>query len=502
MAPPALIKRLKDNSVLKNLKKYANYDFLKSLLLDPKRLPITSILIILAEFVLNILIINKVPYTEIDWRAYMQECEGFLNGTTDYSLLKGDTGPLVYPAGFLYLYSILYFITSNGQQIRLAQYIFCLIYLIQMYLVLRLYAKSRKIPPYVLILSAFTSYRIHSIYVLRLFNDPIAILFLYAAINLYVDGKWTLGSVMFSLAVSIKMNILLFAPAVFILYLTSLGTINTIKQLAICATIQLILGFPFLFTFPIEYIRGSFDLSRVFEHKWTVNYRFLSREIFESKTFHISLLVIHLSLLILFAKPCYNYLKSYCRLRTLQAQLQPQIEKENAKLKQLKSMKKKVKKTSASSKSENVEEKLTKDQQKFLDSFEKSLKANSGGSRNSPIKPEEDEKEPESYHIHFDNCIQLVLLPLFLSNFIGVVCARSLHYQFYVWYFHSLPYLAWSTEYNASFKYLLLGFIEYCWNTYPSTNVSSVLLHVCHLFLLFGIGKKIFKSIENTNKLK
>lgn len=34
--------------------------------------------------------------TEIDWKAYMQEVEGFLNGTTDYNQLEGDTGPLVY----------------------------------------------------------------------------------------------------------------------------------------------------------------------------------------------------------------------------------------------------------------------------------------------------------------------------------------------------------------------------------------------------------------------
>ena len=33
--------------------------------------------------------------TEIDWVAYMQEVEGVLNGTWNYSQLKGDTGPLV-----------------------------------------------------------------------------------------------------------------------------------------------------------------------------------------------------------------------------------------------------------------------------------------------------------------------------------------------------------------------------------------------------------------------
>jgi len=33
--------------------------------------------------------------TEIDWVAYMQEVEGFLNGSWNYTELRGDTGPLV-----------------------------------------------------------------------------------------------------------------------------------------------------------------------------------------------------------------------------------------------------------------------------------------------------------------------------------------------------------------------------------------------------------------------
>lgn len=33
--------------------------------------------------------------TEIDWKAYMSQVEGVLNGTYDYTQLQGDTGPLV-----------------------------------------------------------------------------------------------------------------------------------------------------------------------------------------------------------------------------------------------------------------------------------------------------------------------------------------------------------------------------------------------------------------------
>ena len=42
----------------------------------------------------------------------------------------------------------------------------------------------------------------------------------------------------YSLAVSIKMNILLFAPALLLAYIATQGIRGTIKQLSICAAIQ------------------------------------------------------------------------------------------------------------------------------------------------------------------------------------------------------------------------------------------------------------------------
>ncbi|XP_055609026.1 lethal(2)neighbour of tid protein 2 [Uranotaenia lowii] len=481
-------------------KEYLTVEFVKSLIFDPARLPLVSWLILAAELVLNVFVVNNVAYTEIDWKAYMQECEGFLNGTTNYGLLKGDTGPLVYPAGFVYIYSALYLITSHGTNIRLAQYIFIGIYLAQMALVLRLYSKSRKLPPYVLVLTTFTSYRIHSIYVLRLFNDPIAILFLYLALNAYIDNRWTTGSIFLSLGVSVKMNVLLFAPAILLLFITNLGWWKTFIQLTICGTIQLLLGAPFLLTYPWEYLKGSFDLGRVFEHKWTVNYRFLERDLFESKLFHLALLGIHVILLIAFTSPTFKYFQNYCRLRQLELMLAPQIAAKNREVEQ---ELKRPKNAKAKPTKPPKEENLSKEQEKFLESFEKGIKkmANKESSNGTapPPKQEEDIQpaQPSKFSIHFDRATQLALLPIFLCNFIGIVCSRSLHYQFYVWYFHSLPYLTWFTEYTTSLKFLLLLLLEFAWNTYPSTNVSSLILHTCHIILLVGIGKKMFRKIPD-----
>lgn len=77
------------------LKQLIDPAFYKDLLVNPNQsLPIMIGLFFL-EILLNILIINKTKYTEIDWIAYMQEVEGVVNGTYDYYQLKGDTGPLV-----------------------------------------------------------------------------------------------------------------------------------------------------------------------------------------------------------------------------------------------------------------------------------------------------------------------------------------------------------------------------------------------------------------------
>jgi len=86
-----------------------------------------------------------------------------------------------------------------------------------------------------------------------------------------------------------------------------------------------------------------------------------------------------------------------------------------------------------------------------------------------------------------------VAISMFTCNFIGIVCARSLHYQFYSWYFHQLPLLLFSITYiHTTVKLLIFFTIEYCWNVFPPrSRVSLVLfnLHVMILVGLFFVGK-------------
>ncbi|KAJ6319827.1 hypothetical protein OIU78_015266 [Salix suchowensis] len=179
-----------------------------------------ALALIFVDALLVALIIAYVSYTKIDWDAYMSQVTGFLGGERDYTNLKGDTGPLVYPAGFLYIYSGIRFIT--GGEVYPAQILFGILYTINLSIVIFIYVKTEVLPWWALILLSLSK-RVHSIFVLRLFNDCFAMTLLHAALATLLYQKWHLGLILFSGAVSIKMNVLLYAPPLLLLMLKAMN---------------------------------------------------------------------------------------------------------------------------------------------------------------------------------------------------------------------------------------------------------------------------------------
>eukprot|EP00940_MAST-03C_sp_MAST-3C-sp2_P003212 g3212.t1 len=378
--------------------------------------------LLLAELILGILIIQKVSYTKIDWDAYMQEVEGPAERYAFvYSDLRGETGPLVYPAGFVWIYAGLRWIAGgDGSDIRTAQYVFLGMYVVTLATVLAVYYRAfarssarSALPAYacgILILSK----RVHSIYMLRMFNDAVAMMILYAAIAVFVCFKgrtrWAIGCVLYSLAVSVKMNIFLFAPALFVLML------------------KIVVGAPFIATDLFDYIRCAFGGFGDLQHKWTVNWKFLSPEIFFSRATAATLLLLHVVTLLLFAH--FRWCRSEGGLIAV------------------------LRKTLVDGETAIV-----------------------GDAKRASLSPEH---------------IATVMLE---CNFIGIVFARSLHFQFYVWYWHALPLLLWSSARRLPLvaKFAILVLLEYAWSyglepvEGTSTAASSIALQVAHFSLLAGI---------------
>jgi ALG3 protein len=288
--------------------------------------------LILLEGILSYIIVLKIPYTEIDYVAYMEQVTTFRdNHERDYYEIRGNTGPLVYPAGFLYIYSILKSVTGysthivegtksedtattnsnanvNAAAIRMTQYIFLFFYCTTQLFVFLIYytstirilqqqrqqqhrlqrqqtqrtpptptpSISRRIWTYRLLLILLCgSKRIHSIYMLRLFNDGITMLFLYMSMYTFIQHYYNIACVLFSIAVSIKMNVLLFAPGLLLLLLHVSNDLNhCIRRIIVyCGIPQLVMGLPFLVHHPIHYIHKAFEFDRVFFYQWTVNWK-------------------------------------------------------------------------------------------------------------------------------------------------------------------------------------------------------------------------------------
>lgn len=242
-----------------------------------------------------------------------------------------------------------------------------------------------------------------------------------------------------SAGISIKMNCLLYIPGHLWIILLQSGNGHLLwKHVSLIIGFQLIMAWPFIQHYPIEYFSRAFNFGKTFEYQWTVNWKCVPEWIFDSSQFSLCLLACHLSFLTYFLLR--KHIKLSFFLRILKSTL-------------------------------------------FF--------------RNMRL-------------IEFSKVDKLHIL--FGVNFIGVIFSRSLHYQFYTWYFYSLPYLLFRFEKWISPLVISLNFdkcftltsrsfsfvsftlavsiwlvVELCWNIFPSTLLSSFLLNCSNLVLLIAI---------------
>lgn len=373
------------------------------------------------ELCISLAVVLFLPYTEIDWNAYMQEVKGFLDGEFDYTKLRGDTGPLVYPGGFVWSYSALYFITRGGTDIATAQWVYAGIYVMLFAVIVQLYVRC-KIQGR-LLLRLLLSKRIRSLFMLRLFNDCWAMLLLYLAVATLANGRrWKLGCLLYSMAVSVKMNILFFAPGLLVVLCRALPWHRVVSCLAVCLVWQLVAAMPFLLYEPRGYLSKAFDLGRVFTYRWSVNFKCVPESVFVSKEFaHALLLLTVASWFLVWRRRWSRRLFRRACVATVQ-----------------------------------------------------------GAGRKGEVRR-------VNVHDSEDERYRNVVLTMMESNLIGVVFARSLHYQFLVWFFHSMPMVLSATRLPFPLQIAAVVAAQYGFEVYPSTAQSSAVLQCGFAIAWFAV---------------
>jgi len=97
------------------------------------------------------------------------------------------------------------------------------------------------------------SRRVHSIFMLRCFNDTIAMTFAYAGILYLLKEKRYLATILISLGISVKMNVLLFLPGSLLILSRSEGILRALTHVILMVVSQIVIGLPFILKFPSQY---------------------------------------------------------------------------------------------------------------------------------------------------------------------------------------------------------------------------------------------------------
>lgn len=427
------------------------YNGIKALIFNPASNRLAVPMVVSLASIAGKVVILKVRYTEIDFSTYMQQIDIVNAGELDYSRIVGDTGPIVYPAGFVQVYQFLLWLSDGGINIRRVQFFFSYLLTFTVAMSSVAYTMVEGIQPwpmYLLILSK----RLISIYVLRLFNDCFTTCAMVGVVVILQQVSYWYKSLngtlvflanvvaadLYSLSISVKMNALLYFPAFAVVSYFLLGEnlLQFLVVLLVIPLVQVLVGWRFLLPLFWDeeasyirrtYISQAFNFSRKFLYKWTVNWKFVSEEVFLSDFFSRGLLIAHVAVLAIFVFT--RYLS--------------------------------VKVTGKSIK------------QLLVDGF----------------KPWKSTVSLNNLLLSQQDGPRLILLIFATTNVIGVTFARSLHYQFLSWYCWQMPFLLYATGLNPFVAGGIYLAHEWCWNVFPATPTSSGLLVGILTFTLTAVWR-------------
>jgi hypothetical protein len=468
-------------------------------------------------------------------------------------------------------------------------------------------------------LALAASKRVHSLFMLRLFNDGVTMALAYGAVALFMSRRvrsgqpasrqagrrsrsvgaalrrrtwwqhecdalhptnplrslplallqWYAGSALYSLALGVKMNVLLFAPGLALLLVRNVGPVHAAGCAAVVVAVQAALGAPFLATYPASYLGRAFELGRVFFHTWTVNWKFVPEAVFVGKPMAAGLLVGHLATLLALAHWRWTAADGGLVAVCTRAGLLPQAVgrallgplrwgallagvaadvavaragagvADDAAAPPLRlakpvgedgvaasddvegrstplagsgssdgdssppaaatptrvSLRRRTAAAkaaaaaapSSSSSSSGATPRAT------VDTSDVSLAAPAGGGAASPVRHVPSAAAAAGMlPVRFADSPSYIAYVLLASNFVGIAFARTLHYQFYSWYFHALPALAlgWgaSSGLPLALRLAALGAVEWAFNVGDAAGAgspaSSAALQVGHAVVL------------------
>ena len=242
--------------------------------LEPADLMVFMILIELTKGWLIILLDTPFGY---DYVSFMEQAKLFIDGERNYTSIVGENGRAYYPASHLYTFSAFYELTGVLDQYKYGQILLLCTHLVMTFTTVKIYKECFKDAPrdwWLLAVWALNTKLVENS-TRGLFAETFNVTLTYIGIYLFQKQQQFAGVIFIGLALTYKMNVLLYVPAVY--YLSSLSRniyVGTI-YLAIIAMMPFIFGAPFLIDYRDEYTKIAFKFSRGFNVRASAIYFFL-----------------------------------------------------------------------------------------------------------------------------------------------------------------------------------------------------------------------------------
>lgn len=80
-----------------------------------------------------------------------------------------------------------------------------------------------------------------------------------------------------------------------------------------------------------------------------------------------------------------------------------------------------------------------------------------------------------------------ILTTILSAVAVGMLCARSLHYQFFAYIAWATPFILWKAGLHPVLLYTVWVAQEWAWNVYPSTELSSMIVVSCLAVQVIGV---------------
>ena len=216
-------------------------------------------------------------FRDVDFTSYTEQSAQYLEGERDLSKILGKNGPWLYPALHIYLFALVYKLVGVSENIKYAQIFMLLVHVVTCIFTVKIYSAAfgKKSKYKWLAAICWLGTKVIVNSVRIWYAESINVMFIYIGIYMFQKQSSLLGSLFISIAMGFKMSVLLYVPGVYYLVSKSHNIFIGTFCIIVILLMQEAWALPFTANYGNEYRANAFKFDRNFSINGSINYHWL-----------------------------------------------------------------------------------------------------------------------------------------------------------------------------------------------------------------------------------